>query len=377
MNVEIKEVLTPGEYLSFVKFAEQLYKDEPNWVCPLRFDELNILKKEKNPSYEYCDARLFIAFKEGKPAGRVAAIINHKSNSIWGEKRMRFGWFDFIDDYTVSEALINRVEEWAHEMGMDKISGPQGFNDLDKQGLLVEGFENMATVTTLYNYAYYEAHYTRLGLEKEVDWTQRVMDNPDSVPEKLSAFSDIIMERYNLRLLPKVSKKELYRYGRALFDSYNRSFVPLFCFSPITEKEREGVLKQFIPMVRQELLALVLDKDDNIAAFAITVPSIAKALNRAKGKLLPFGLFHITRALKRFDTIEMYMIGVAPEYQKKGLNAIIFNRLNTQFLKYGVRRVITNPQLESNTAVTRLFDYYPMAPYMRRRCLVKKIGKGN
>ncbi len=374
MGVTIKEVFTKKEYLSFIKFPEHLYKDEPNWVCPLRFDEYNILHKDINPSYWYCFSRLFLAYKDGKVAGRVIAIVNNESNRIWNEKRLRFGWIDFIDDYQVSEALLNTVEQWAAELGMDKVSGPHGFNDLDKQGMLVEGFENMATVTTIYNFPYYQNHLMRLGYTKEVDWTQRVMDNPDSVPEKLIAFSQIIKERYNLRLLEKLTKKQLFHYGKELFESYNRSFTPLYCFNPVNEGEVNTVLKQFVPMIRSELVALVLDKNDKIAAFAITVPSLAKALNKAKGRLFPFGLFYITRALRKYHTIEMYMIGVTPEYQKKGLNAIIFSHLNSQFLKYGVKRVITNPQLDSNTAVVRLFDYYPMEPYMRRRCFVKETS---
>ncbi len=377
MKIEIKEVLSAREYLSFVKFAEELYKDEPNWVCPLRFDELNILKKDKNPSYDYCDARLYLAYLKGKVVGRVAAIINHKANLIWNEKRMRFGWFDFIDDFSVSEALIAKVEEWAVRSGMEKVSGPQGFNDMDKQGLLVEGFEKRATANTIYNFPYYEAHLQRLGYAKEVDWVQRVLTVPETKPEKIAEYSQIVKNRYGLRVLERVTRKDLYKYAMELFETYNRAFASLYCFSPLTQKEYKLIVKQFIPVINQDFVVILLDKKDRLAAFAITMPSIAEALQKAKGTLLPFGFIHLKRALSKYSEMEMNLIGALPEYHNKGINAIIFHQLNIQYLKYGVKKLVSYPMLENNESVQRLFDYYPMAPYMRRRCLVKKIGKGN
>jgi len=372
-GVTIKEVLSAKEHLSFVKFPESLYKNEPNWVCPLRFDELKILKRELNPSYEYCDARLFMAFKAGKVVGRVAAIVNHKSNQGWGEKRLRFGWIDFIDDYAVSEALIGKVEEIAVELGMEIVSGPQGFNDLDKQGMLVEGFEKPSTALTIYNFPYYVTHLERLGYTKEVDWSQRTLIVPDTIPEKLSSFSEIVKQRYGVRVLEKVSTRKLKQYGKALFEAYNKSYLPLYCFAPVTDNEVKGVLKQFIPLVDQKFMAIVLDKDDNVVAFAVTTPTLSQALNKAKGRLFPLGALYLKQALMKYDLLDMYLIGVVPEYQNKGLNAVIFHHLHQNYIKYGVKRVITYPQLESNTAVIRLFDYYPMEPYMVRRCYSKRI----
>ncbi len=373
-DVKIREVLSKNEYFSFIKFPENLYKNEPNWVCPLRNDEYNILKKELNPSYEYCDARLYMAYKNDIIVGRVAVIVNHKSNKAWNEKRLRFGWIDFIDDDTVSKALIDKVEEIAKEFGMDIISGPQGFNDMDKQGLLIEGFENQSTALTIYNFSYYAEHLEKLGYSKEVDWSQRTIGVPDTIPEKLIAFSTIVKERYGVRLLEKVSARELKKYGRALFEAYNRSYLPLYCFAPVTDKEIEGVLKQFIPLVNQKFLAVVLDKNDKVVAFAVTIPSISNALNKAKGKLFPFGIFHLQKALKKYDLLDMYLIGVVPEYQNKGINAVIFHHLHQNFIKYGVKRVIAYPQLENNSAVIKLFDYYPMQPYMVRRSYSKKLS---
>ncbi|MDP3436891.1 MAG: N-acetyltransferase [Bacteroidales bacterium] len=372
-GVTIKEVLTAKEHLSFVQFPEKLYRDEPNWVCPIRWDELNILKKDRNASYEYCDSKLFLAFKGEEIVGRVAAIVNHKSNSAWGEKRMRFGWIDFIDDADVSGALMAKVEEWAAELSFEIVSGPQGFNDLDKQGMLVEGFENLSTSQTIYNFPYYVTHLESLGYSKEVDWSQRTLNIPDKVPEKLAAFSQIVKDRYGVKILGKVSSRKLRHYGRELFKAYNRSYTPLYCFNTVTEREIEGVLKQFIPMVDQKFLSIVLDKEDRVVAFAVTIPTISKALNKAKGRLLPMGIIHIKRALMKYELLDMYIIGVVPEYQNKGLNAVIFHHLHQNFIKYGVKKVIAYPQLESNTAVIRLFDYYPMEPYMVRRCVCKKL----
>lgn len=377
MKVEIKEVLTAREYLSFVKFAEELYKNEPNWVCPLRSDELSVLRRDKNPSYEYCLAKLFLAYCDGKVVGRVAAIVNHKSNAVWNEKRLRFGWFDFIDDYSVSEALIAKVEEWAYELGMEKVSGPQGFNDMDKQGLLVEGFEKRATANTLHNFAYYLEHLERLGYCKEVDWIQRVLTVPELMPEKIAQFSEIVKERYGLRILEKVSKKELYRYAVELFETYNKAFSSLYCFSPLSVKEYKLLVKQFVPVLNQDMVVILLDKNNQLAAFAITMPSIAVALQKAKGRLFPFGFIHLKKALANYEEMEMNLIGALPEYRNKGVNAIIFHQLNIQYVKYGVKKLVSYPMLENNESVQRIFDYYPMAPYMRRRCLVKHINKSN
>ncbi len=373
-GVTIKEVLSAKEHLCFVKFPEKLYRDEPNWVCPVRWDELKILKREKNPSYEYCDSRLFLAYKGEEIVGRVAAIVNHKSNAAWKEKRMRFGWIDFIDDADVSRALIDKVEQWAAELSLEIVSGPQGFNDLDKQGMLIEGFENLSTSQTIYNFPYYVTHLEKLGYSKEVDWSQRTLSIPDEIPEKLAAFSQVVKERYGVRVLEKVSSRKLRHYGRELFKAYNRSYLPLYCFNTVTDREISGVLKQFIPMVDQKFLSIVLDREDKVIAFAVTIPSISEALNKAKGRLLPMGLIHIKRALMRYELLDMYIIGVVPEYQNKGLNAVIFHHLHQNFIKYGVKKVIAYPQLESNTAVIRLFDYYPMEPYMVRRCVCKRLS---
>ncbi|MDP3451649.1 MAG: hypothetical protein Q8R90_01730, partial [Bacteroidales bacterium] len=372
-ELTIKEVLSAKELLLFVKFPERLYKGVSNWITPIRSDELNILRRDKNPSYEYCDSRLFLAMSGEEIVGRVAAIVNHKSNEAWGEKRMRFGWIDFIDHPRVSSLLIERVESWANELGMEIVSGPQGFNDLDKQGMLTEGFENESTSQTIYNYPYYKNHIEGLGYSKDVEWSQRTLTVPDRVPDKLSAFSKIVKERYGVRLLEKVSKRKLYHYGRALFEAYNRSYLPLYCFAPVTEREIKGVLKQFIPLVDQRFMAMVLDREDKVVAFAVTIPTISKALNRAKGRLFPFGIFHIKRAIMNFDLLDMYIIGVVPEYQNKGLNAVIFDHLHQNFIKYGVKKVIAYPQLESNSAVIKLFDYYQMEPFMKRRCYYKNL----
>lgn len=374
MTVIIKEVSSKRELKSFIAFPEKLYKGNSNWINALWSDEYLTLSKDKNPAFEFCEARYFIAQKEGEVVGRVAAIINHNANRDWGKNHMRFGWLDFSDDSEVSAALMGKVESLARENGMSAVNGPFGFSDMDREGLLIKGFENPGSFTTLYNYPYYREHLEKLGYEKDADWYQREFDVPESIPEKLSQYSEIIQKRYGVRILHPKSRRSLKPYAKGLFEALNKAFMPLYGFTPLSSKQIENYVNQYLPLINFDLICLVVDKQDNVVAFAITVPSLSKALKKSKGRLFPFGFIHFFKALRNYELIDMYMIGIVPEYQNKGLNAIIFNQLNSNFIKLGTKKVIANPQLEDNTAVQNIFDYYSNREYMVRRCFIKELN---
>ena len=374
MPITILEVNSRKELKDFIAFPEKLYKDSPNWVNALWKDEYDTLLKEKNPAFEYCEAWYFVAKNGNETVGRVAAIVNHNANRDWNEKYMRFGWLDFVDDPEVSAALMGKVEELAVKLEMTAVNGPFGFTDMDREGMLVDGFENRGSFTTLYNFPYYRDHLERLGYLKDADWHQREYDVPGEVPDKLRQYSQIIKKRYNVRLLEPVSRKRLRKYGIGLFEAYNKAFVPLYGFSPLTQRQIESYVDQFLPMINFDLIAIVINNEDKVVAFAITMPNISLALKKCRGKLFPFGFLHILKALKSYEFVDMLMIGVVPEYQQKGLNAVIFDHLNTNFIKLGVKKVVANPQLDNNTAVQNIFDYYEGKPFMTRRCFIKVIS---
>ncbi|MDD2490642.1 MAG: hypothetical protein PHV12_00410 [Bacteroidales bacterium] len=374
MSLTIREVKNRVELKAFISFPEKLYKDSPYWVNALWSDEYKTLLKSKNPAFEYSEAWYFLAERDGKVVGRVAAIINHNANRDWNVKNMRFGWFDFIDDIEVSAALLGRVEELAAEKGMNAVNGPFGFTDMDREGMLVEGFDKMGAFTTLYNYSYYPLHMEKLGFKRDAEWTQREFDVPDDVPDKLKQYSRIIKQKYRVSVLDSKSKKELRVYAIGLFNALNKAFIPLYGFTPISQKQIEWYVDQFLPLINTDLICLVVNEEDRVVAFAVTMPSLSNAMRETKGRLFPFGFIKLLKALKNVDLVDLYMIGIVPEYQNKGLNAVIFDHLNSNFIKLGVKRVIANPQLDSNKAVQSIFDYYPGRLYSKRCCYLKSLS---
>jgi hypothetical protein len=373
MSVTIKEVKSRLELKAFISFPEKLYKDCPYWVNALWSDEYKTLLKSENPAFEYCEAWYFLAEREGKIAGRVAAIINHNANRDWQVKNMRFGWLDFVDDIEVSGALLGKIEELAYEKGMTAVNGPFGFTDMDREGMLTEGFENMGAFTTLYNYSYYPDHLEKLGYIKDAEWIQREFDVPEDVPEKLKQYSRIVKQKYRVSILETKSKKELRVYALGLFHALNKAFVPLYGFTPISQKQIEWYVDQFLPLINMDLVCLVVNEEDKVVAFAVTMPSLSRAMRESKGRMFPFGFFKLLKALKSFELVDLYMIGIIPEYQNKGINAVIFDYLNSNFIRLGVKKVIANPQLETNKAVQSIFDYYPGKVYSKRRCYIKSL----
>lgn len=366
MDIEIKEVLTKRDLKKFIEFPHLLYKNDPMYIPALNLDEMATLKKS-NPSFAHCQARYFLAYKGKRIVGRVAAIINHNANRDWKEKNIRFGWFDFTDDINVSRKLLEAVGKWGIECGMERISGPWGFTDMDKEGLLTEGFDQLQSITTLYNYPYYSKHLEQLGFMKDVEWVQMKLDLPQVKNSKFEKFDKIICEKYGLSILNPKNKKELIGRAKEIFKVLNDSYCVLHEFSKLNEEQINTYIAQYIPLINIELICLIVDSDNRIVGFAITMPSLSKAFQKAKGKLFPTGWYHILKALKSNDTIECYLIGFIPEYQNKGLNALIFNHLHSKYLELGVKRLVANPQLESNTAAQRLFGSYETEIFARRR----------
>ena len=373
MPVEIKTVRNRQDLKRFVDFPEKLYKDCDNWVPALRGDEFDTFDPKKNGAYDYCESECYLCYKDGRVAGRVAAIINHHANRDWGEEIVRFGWLDFIEDKEVLKALLDAVIAWGKARGCTKVKGPWGFTDMDKEGLLVEGFEHLSPFTCLYNYPYYDRLLQELGFSKDVDWTQRIAKVTDQLPPMFQ-FAGLIEQRYGLHVFQARSTKELAdRDGLTIFHMYNETFAPLFQFTPLTDKQIDRYLKTYVPILRPEFVSICLDKDDRPVGFTFCVPSLAKAVKKARGRLFPLGFVHILRALRRNDTLEALMIGVLPEYQGKGANVLMFKHIHENALKFGIDKMILNPQLEENFKVQSLFEQYETEPFMRRRAYSKKI----
>lgn len=371
--ITIKTADTKPLLREFVKFPLELYKDCDNWVPALEGDEYDTLRPETNGAYEYCDAELFLAYKDGRLVGRVAAIINRKANETWGEKAVRFGWLDFIEDEEVLAALIDKVTEWGRARGCTFIKGPLGFTDMDKEGLLVEGYEKLSPFTCLYNYPYYDSMLQKLGFEKDVDWTQRIVKVTSDLPPMFQ-YADLIEKRYGLTVAKCRSVSEMNeKYGLSIFHMYNETFAPLFQFTPLTDRQIKRYLKTYVPILIPDFVAICLNRNGDPVGFAFCVPSLSKAVKASKGKLFPFGLVRILRALRHNDTLEALMIGILPEYQGKGANVLMFKYLHENCIKHGINRIILNPQLEENFKVQTLFEQYETEPYMRRRAYCKAI----
>lgn len=375
MNVRIEEVKTRRQLSAFIHFPYKLYKGNDYWVPALIGDEYDTFNPKKNAAYEFCDAKLWLAYDEDKHiVGRVAGIINYKSNEIHKTKTVRFGWLDFIDDIQVLKALISTVELWGKSLGMDSIIGPFGFTDMDKEGLLVKGFDKIAPFTTLYNYDYYEPRLKELGFEVGAEWDQKLIEVPDSV-ERLSRMADIINEKYGLHIIKARNTKALVKkYGMPLFHMYNETFAPLYEFTPLTDKQIKAYLNSYAPILDVDFVCVVADRDEKIVGFAFCVPSLARAVKKSQGHLFPFGLFRILHALKKNDTLEALMIGILPEYQNKGAFVPMFQYLLENLKKRHISKLITNPQLSDNIEVQNMFHKYEHTNYMVRRSYIKAIS---
>lgn len=370
-NLEIVPVVGRRMLLQFIRFPLALYRKCPQWVPAFEDDELKSLS-DKNPSLEFCERELYLARRGGKVVGRIAAIINRKANEKWGEQTVRFGWMDFVEDFEVAKALVDAVIEWGRSRGAQKVKGPLGFTDMDREGLLVEGFENDSPFTVIYNYPYYGEYLERMGFSKDVDWTQRYIDLPDTLPPMFK-YADLVEKRYGLRIWRGRNIRQMSKRGREMFHVLNDAFAPLYEYSRLTEEQIDGYVKQYVPIMNKDLVAFVVNEEDKLVGFTITMPSISKAVRKAKGRLFPFGFIPILWSLRHNSTIEALLIGVLPEYQGKGANVLMFKYLHENCIRLGIKRMLLNPQLEENYKVQSLFGEYDPKPYQRRRSYVKNL----
>ncbi|MCC7232480.1 MAG: hypothetical protein IT242_06010, partial [Bacteroidia bacterium] len=333
MNIRVKEVTTARELKDFVNFPYTLYSGNRYFVPPLRFDEAATLNRKKNPAFEYCDARYWLAYKNDKIAGRVAAIMNHAFVKKWNRRYMRFGWFDFIEDETVASALLEQVEKYAHSMECEAIHGPMGFTDLDHEGMLVEGFEETGTLATIYNYPYYPKVMEKLGYRKDTDWVEFRIKMPDGIPENIERLAAIVQARYKLNVVRAKKAKEVLKYTKSLFDIINKSYAHLYGVVELTDKQIAYYTKQYFSFIRTDYLALVTDATGQLIAFGITMPSLSAALQKNKGRLLPFGFLPLLRAMKKNDVADLYLVAVRPDWQGKGVNALLMRELNASYVR--------------------------------------------
>ena len=375
MKPTIVEVTTKKQLKAFVHWQNEFYKDCPYYTPAIEADEVTSLIPEGNAAFEFCTAKSWLAYgPDGKIVGRVTGIINPRANEHWGKKQVRFGWIDYINDVDVVRALIDTVGEWGKSQGMDTIVGPLGFSDMDKEGMLVEGFDRFAPFTTIYNYDYYGPLLEQIGFEKDADWIQRTVTFPDD-DSRIYRGADMVEQRYGLHVVTGLSGKEMVkRYGMKLFHTYNESFAPLYEFIPLTDGQIENILRDFGTLMDPDFLCILVDSEDNIVGFAVCVPSPAKALRKNKGKLLPFGWIPLIRAIKGHnEELEALMIGVHPDYQNKGAFMPMFRFILDSCKKRGVKIMYNNPQLEDNYRVMNIFAPYNPQFYMRRRSYKRAI----
>ena len=372
MSVEIKRVTTRSDLKRFIRFNYEFYKDNKYSVPDLYDDMLHTFSPKRNAAFEFCEADYFLAYREGKIVGRVAAIINHRANEQWDKKTVRFGWIDFIDDQEVSRALIETVKQWGRERGMDTIEGPLGFTDMDAEGMLIEGFDQLSTMATIYNYPYYPVHMERLGLEKSADWVEMKIFVPDEIPEKHKRISDIIARKYNLHIRKLTSKKEVREsgIGHQIFRLINDAYAPLFNFSRMTERQIDQYVNMYVPVLDLRMVSIVENEQNEIVAVGISMASLSEALQKAKGRLFPFGWYYLLKALlwKRPKMLDLLLVGVRPDYQNKGVNALLFTDLIPIYQQLGFEYAESNPELELNEKVQNQWQYFKTEQHKRRRC---------
>ena len=371
--VRIEEVSDKSQLKRFVKFPFQLYKGNPYWVPPIIPEEMETFNKDVNPVFKNADARFFLAFKDGKIAGRVVAIVNWIEVKQQQIPKMRFGWFDFIDDFEVSEALLNRVAEIGREHQLDFMEGPVGFSNLDKVGVLTEGFDHIGTMITWYNHPYYKDHLERLGFTKEKEYMENTFPASNADPRLFAKVQAMIKQRYGLRPLNFTRTSDIMPWVDKMFDLFNASYSRLSSFVPITEAQKTYFKKKYISFINPEYIKFVVDKEDNLIAFAIVMPSFSRALQRANGRLFPFGFLHLLWAKKFSKDVIFYLIGIHPEYQNKGITAVIFNEYYHTFQEKKVETCIRTPELEENVAIRQMWKHFNPRIHKRRRTYTKKL----
>lgn len=372
-EISVIEVKNSDQLKQFVRFPMDLYKNNPYYVPALINDEIKIWSTKENPALQYSEAKQFLAYQNNKIVGRIALMINHKEERELGIKKVRFGWIDFIDDEKVSKALIGKAVEYAKEKNIGKIEGPMGFTNLDKAGMLTLGFDKLATMIGIYNHDYYPKHLEKLGLTKEKEWVEFEIMFPDSLPEKIYKFNELISQKYHLKVLRFKSKEEILQYVDAMFDLLDETYKHLSTYTPISDEQRKTYKEKYFPLIDKDFIVCIADENNHLISFAITMPSYSKALQKSKGKLLPFGWWHFLQAGKKNDRANFYLIGIHPDYQRRGVTSIIFKEIWDIFNKKGVKYLETNPELEENKSIQLLWQDYNPVNHKRRRTYALEI----
>ena len=377
MAIQIREIQpTKRNLLKFVHFPiDVIYRDSEYFVPPLVTDELNTLRPDKNPAFDFCEAVYYLAYRDGKIVGRVAGIINHVCNERSGKKEARFSYIDFIDDAEVVDALIDAVTRWGKSKGMEHLTGPLSFTDMDPEGMLVEGFDRVGTSGGIYNYPYYPKHMERLGFVKDADWIEMLITIPKEIPEKMDRISNIVADRYNLETIKYTDRKKLVAdYGDAIFKLINVAYDDIFGYSPLSDKQIQHYIKMYLPFLPLNDLAMAVEKDTReLIAVGISIPSMAKALIKNRGRLFPMGWKPLLHAFKHNDVVDLMLIAVKPEYQNKGVNSLLFTDLIPCFNENGYKYAESNRELELNSKVLKQWDYFEHEQHKRRRAYTKEI----
>ena len=376
MAVEIRKIEpTRAQLRKYTKFGIVLYKGNPYFVPPLIMDDVNTLSPDVNPAFDFCKAQSFMAYRDGKPVGRITAIINNTVNERSGKREMRFGFVDFIDDAEVVDALFAAAEEWGRSNGMTDIVGPMGFTDLDHEGMLTSGYDEMGTMATIYNHPYYVYHMERMGYTHDAGWVEYRIAVPDAIPEKYARIAEIVRKRENLKVKKYTSRKKIKEeYGVALFELVNEAYDKLYGYSPLTQRQIDYYIKMYLDILNLKYVTVVTDADDRIVAVGISIQSFSKALQKSRGRLFPFGWYHMLKTLwGGSDVVDLLLISVKPEYQNKGVNALLFADLIPCYISTGVKFAETNPELEENSKVQNQWNYFETRQHRRRATFRKSL----
>lgn len=375
--IHITEVTTKAQLRQFVNFPIDLYRDVPQYIPGTYSDDLADWDREKNPAFSYCEARCWLASRDdGTLVGRIGAILSRKSNDKWGTHRLRFTQVDFIDDREVSAALFQTVEDWARQLGCTEIHGPLGFTDMDREGMLVEGFDRRGCFFTYYNHPYYMQHMAALGYVKDVDWVENLITAPQD--EKTFArwrkLSDYVKHRQKLHTLRVRTRLDYFPLLKPFFQLVNEAYAPLYGTVDLTPEQIKKYSMKFAPLINPQLTCFVMNEQNELVAFGVSAPSIAEAMKKSRGRLFPTGWVRVLHAFRKNDTIDLLLIAVRPDLQGKGVNAIILSEVMEGCRKMGIRYAETGPMLEENEKVQTQWQNFPLEQHKRRRCWVKELN---
>lgn len=375
MALTLRRVESARDLRTFIAFPSRLFHRNPYYVPALRMDDLNTLDPRRNAAFEYCEASYWLAERDGRVVGRIAGIINRRYVEKWGNKYARFGWIDFIEDFEVAKALMDAVEEWARDRGMEGVHGPLGFTDLDREGMLVEGFDRVATLATIWNPPYYPDYLGRLGYAKDTDWIEFLIPVPDEVPEKVRRVNEILAKRTGVRIYEWTSKKALAtRYAKDLFELLEEAYSDLYGTTPLSPRQVEAYTAQYFGFVDPRFTKILVDESERLVGFGIAMPSLSRPLQKSRGRLFPLGWFRLLRALRKPEVLDLYLVGVKKEYQSRGIVALLLASINESAREAGIRFAESNPELEDNLAVQGLWNAHDRTQHKRRRVYLKKLA---